>query len=41
MTIHYDGRTNVDGRSPHVGIHKKVDALVVKLDFEPQELAAV
>ena len=41
VTIHYDGRTNVDGRSPHVGIHKKVDALVVKLDFEPQELAAV
>ena len=41
VTIHYDGRTNADGSSPHVGIHKKVDALVVKLDFEPQELAAV
>ena len=41
LTIHYDGRTNADGSSPRVGIHKKIDALVEKLDFEPQELAAV
>ena len=41
LTIHYDGRANADGSSPHIGMHKKIDALVEKLDFQPQELAVV
>lgn len=30
-TIHYDGRVGPDGKSPHTGIHAKVDALIGKL----------
>lgn len=38
-TIHYDGRVGPDGRSPHTGIHKRVDALPGKLPLgEPVDL---
>ena len=30
-TIHYDGKTLPNGRSPHSGIHEKVDALLKRL----------
>ena len=39
VTIHYDGRVGADGASPHSGIHKRVDALVERLEFEPEDLA--
>jgi len=32
-TIHWDGRANPDGSSPHTGIHLKVDALPTHLPF--------
>jgi len=38
-TIHFDGRVGADGKLPHSGIHEKVDALVERLDFAPEELA--
>lgn len=39
VTVHYDGRARADGSSPHSGIHKKVDALVEKLELDPEDLA--
>ena len=39
VTVHYDGRVQADGGSPHSGIHKRVDALVEKLEFKPEDLA--
>jgi hypothetical protein len=39
VTIHYDGRPKADGSLEGKGIHEKVDALVERLEFEPQELA--
>ena len=39
VTVHYDGWAREDGSSPHSGIHKKVDALVEKLEFDPEDLA--
>lgn len=38
-TIHFDGRAGEGGQSPHSGIHEKVDALVERLDFAPEDLA--
>ena len=39
VTIHYDGRADPDGSSPHTGIHAKVDGLIQRLDFDPDALA--
>lgn len=39
LTIHFDGRAEDDGSSPHSGIHEKVDALVERQGPEPAELA--
>ena len=39
VTIHYDGRVGADGVSPHSGIHKRVDALIERMEFEPENLA--
>ena len=39
VTIHYDGRVGADGESPHSGIHERVDALVERMEFEPENLA--
>jgi len=33
-TIHWDGRANENGNSPHTGIHSKVDALLQKVTAE-------
>ena len=38
-TVHYDGRTGKDFRSPHSGIHSAVDGLVERLGMSPAELA--
>lgn len=38
-TIHYDGRTKPDGKSPRSGIHAKVDALIQKMPVEPAAAA--
>ncbi|MBT3344477.1 MAG: hypothetical protein HN712_02140 [Gemmatimonadetes bacterium] len=38
-TIHYDGRVDEDGRSPHSGIHETVDASVERLKLDPAQLA--
>jgi hypothetical protein len=35
VTIHYDGRSGPDGKSPRSGIHAKVDALLGKLAGDP------
>jgi hypothetical protein len=35
VTIHYDGRSGPDGKSPRSGIHAKVDALLGKLMLDP------
>ncbi len=39
-TVDYDGRAGADGKSPHSGIHAKVDALIEKIDVQPKVLAA-
>src|SRR5437764_832460 len=39
-TVDYDGRVTADGRSPHSGIHAKVDSLIEKLPLRPEDLAA-
>ena len=36
-TIHFDGRSQ-DGRSPHSGIHEKVDSIVGRLELRPKEM---
>jgi hypothetical protein len=33
-TIHWDGRADEDGNSPHTGIHSRVDALLQKVTLE-------
>ncbi len=38
-TVHYDGRTGRDFRSPHSGIHAAVDGLVERLRMSPAELS--
>lgn len=38
-TVHFDGRAGEDGKPPHIGIHDKVDALIERLNFAPEELA--
>ena len=38
-TIHHDGRTLPNGKSPRSGIHAKVDSLIEKLNFQPVALA--
>ncbi len=38
-TIHYDGRLGKDGNSPRTGIHLKLDAMLGKLDVDPNEAA--
>jgi len=40
VTIHYDGRSGPDGKSPRSGIHAKVDALLGKLMLDPNAPAA-
>ena len=40
LTIHFDGRVRADGSSAHTGIHEKVDALVERLEFNPDGLAS-
>ncbi len=39
-TVDYDGRAGADGKSPHSGIHAKVDALIEKIDVQLKVLAA-
>src|SRR5690606_37379874 len=39
-TIHYDGRVGPDGRSPHSGVHAKIDALPGKLELDIDALRA-
>ncbi|MGA2266468.1 MAG: hypothetical protein ABSH10_08580 [Phycisphaerae bacterium] len=39
ITIHWDGRATADGKSPHSGIHNRVDALPAKLSLSPRKLA--
>lgn len=39
-TVDYDGRVTAAGRSPHSGIHAKVDSLIEKLPLRPEDLAA-
>jgi len=38
-TIDHDGRARPDGSSPRTGIHAKVDSLIEKMAFGPEELA--
>ena len=38
-TIHFDGRAKADGKSPHSGIHGKVDALPEKIGLTAAEVA--
>lgn len=38
-TVHYDGRANPDGSSPHTGIHAKVDGLPEKLELTADDFA--
>lgn len=38
-TVHFDGRALEGGKSPHSGIHEKVDALPERLKLVPEELA--
>ena len=38
-TVHYDGRAGADGKSPHSGIHEKVDALPGRLALSAEALA--
>ena len=38
-TIHFDGRADEDGASPHTGIHQRVDGLLHKLDVGAEEVA--
>jgi len=40
LTIDHNGRLTDEGRSPHSGIHEKVDSLVERLKLEPAQLAA-
>ena len=40
VTIHYDGRCGLDGKSPRSGVHAKVDALLGKLMLDPNAPAA-
>lgn len=37
-TIHWDGRADENGDSPHTGIHSKVDALLEKVSLETSPL---
>lgn len=39
-TVHYDGRLDANGKSPHSGIHLKVDALLGKLPAPARPSAA-
>jgi len=39
-TIHWDGRAKADGSSPRSGIHRKVDALLGKLDVDRKAVLA-
>lgn len=38
-TVHYDGRTGADGKSPHSEIHEQVDSLIERLELDPALLA--
>jgi hypothetical protein len=40
VTIHYDGRCGLDGKSPRSGVHAKVDALLGKLMLDANTPAA-
>ena len=37
-TVHFDGRIDAKGRSPHSGIHESIDSIIGRLELEPQEL---
>ena len=39
VTNDFDGRVNNDGTSPKTGIHARVDSLLEKLNFTPEQLA--
>ena len=39
VTNDFDGRVKPDGSSPKTGIHARVDSLIEKLNFTPQQLA--
>jgi len=39
VTVDHDGRALPNGKSPRTGIHSKVDSLIEKMAFQPQELA--
>ncbi len=39
VTIDHDGRAKPDGSSPKTGIHSKIDSLIEKLSFTPDQLA--
>ncbi|MFH1570534.1 MAG: hypothetical protein ABIL09_21270 [Gemmatimonadota bacterium] len=38
-TVDYDGRVDGGGRSPHSGVHEKMDALIERRGFTPEDLA--
>ena len=40
VTNDFDGRAGADGKSPHSGIHARVDSLIEKLNLTSQQLAA-
>ncbi len=39
VTVDFDGRANADGRSPHSGIHARIDSLPERLGLTSQQLA--
>jgi len=39
-TIHFDGRVGADGKSPHTGIHQKVDSLLEYRYFDHGQLVS-
>ena len=39
VTNDFDGRTDANGKSPHSGIHARVDSLIEVLKLTPQQLA--
>ena len=40
VTVDYDGRTDASGRSPHSGIHGRVDGILQDLKLSPAQVAS-
>ena len=38
-TIHFDGRAKSDGKSPHSGIHEKIDSIIEYMELQVLDLA--